>query len=58
MKPCCEDLTNREIGFGPREGFLVENFDLVVTHCTVCDCRHIEVAVDPLELNLTGTSLA
>lgn len=57
MKPCCEDLGNREIGFGPRGGFLVEDFDLIVTHCTVCDCRHMEQGVDPASLGLVGSAV-
>jgi hypothetical protein len=37
-------------GVEPRE-------DLVVTHCTVCDCRHFEIEAEPEELGLRGASI-
>jgi hypothetical protein len=28
-----------------------------VTHCTVCECRHFEASIDPLELGVQGGAL-
>jgi hypothetical protein len=59
MKECCQDLDNRAPGPGPRgvwEG-VREREDLVITHCTICDCRHFEVVVDPVELGAQGEPL-
>jgi hypothetical protein len=58
MKPCCEDLSNRAEGPGPRgwvgiEG-LEERDDVAVTHCTVCDARHVEATADPHVMKVRG----
>lgn len=49
---CCNDPANIQPGAGPRglQGALHE--DESVVHCTVCHCRHYDLAVDPLEIGL------
>lgn len=47
VKPCCQDEKNLS------EPSVVKD-DLTVRACTVCGCRHFELTVDPLHLNLRG----
>lgn len=56
MNLCCEDPANREAGPGPR-GMEGAPSEVTVTHCTVCECRHYEVEVDPLHLGVKGQAL-
>jgi hypothetical protein len=44
-------------GPGPRGLDTTPPEGVVVSHCHVCECRHFEVEVDPLVLNLTGAGL-
>lgn len=58
VKACCANPENRAEGAGPRGlGGHTPPEGVTVTHCAVCECRHFEVDVDPLVLNLTGASL-
>jgi hypothetical protein len=50
MKPCCEDLTKREVVPSDQP-------DVTITRCTVCGCRHFELSVDPGALGVTGMAL-
>jgi hypothetical protein len=57
MNACCENLENRADGPGPRGLDAEPPEDVTVTHCTVCECRHFEASIDPLELGVSGASL-
>lgn len=46
-KTCCQDDKNLSAPKEVRE-------DLVVRVCAACGCRHFELTVDPLHLNLRG----
>jgi hypothetical protein len=52
MNECCQDPENRADGLGPRGGADPPP-DVTVTYCSVCECRHFEAAIDPLELGVT-----
>jgi hypothetical protein len=58
MNECCQDETNRREGAGPRgmEG-IPPREDIVVTHCIVCECRHVEAEADPGEAVTRGAGL-
>ena len=57
LKPCCAEPGNRLDGPGPRGLETEPPEGVTVTHCVECECRHFEVQVDPLLLNLTGSGL-
>jgi hypothetical protein len=50
-KSCCKG------NLGPTETPNPSKPDLTVRTCQVCGARHYLLAVDPLELNLTGADL-
>ena len=49
-KECCKDPGN----LYRRPNDPEERKDLIIMRCKVCECRHFELSVDPLELNLKG----
>ena len=56
MNECCQDEGNRAAGYGPRgdtgmEG-AVDVKGVTVTYCTVCECRHVEMEADPVEIGV------
>jgi hypothetical protein len=53
MNECCQDPGNRREGPGPRGLDGDPPDDVTVTYCIVCECRHFEAAIDPLELGVT-----
>lgn len=55
MNACCEDAENRRDGPGPRGGEYGP--EVSVTHCVVCECRHIEVEAEPGVIGMRGASL-
>ena len=55
MNECCEQPENRADGPGPRGGDPPD--EVVVTHCSVCGCRHFEAELDPGEIGLKGAEL-
>jgi hypothetical protein len=61
MNDCCQDETNRRPGVGPRGGEGLEGVltreDTTVTHCIVCECRHVEAAADPGQMLSRGSGL-
>ena len=58
MKPCCANLENRVAGHGPRGDVgMPSHEDAEITHCRVCECRHVEVTLDPGQLGVVGMPL-
>jgi hypothetical protein len=59
MKPCCADPANREDGPGPRgmDGLGEPHPDVTITHCQVCECRHVEAEIDPGQIGVKGEAL-
>ena len=59
MNECCERLENRREGFGPRGAFSDDPLaaGVSVTHCVVCEARHVEMEADALEMGAEGASL-
>jgi hypothetical protein len=55
MNECCQQPENRRDGPGLRGA--EEREGLSVTHCVVCECRHFDLEVDPLEIGIEGQSL-
>lgn len=54
---CCNDLDNIAEGPGPRGLDHEPPEEVVVTHCTVCHCRHFEATLDPGQIGITGSPL-
>lgn len=58
---CCTKLENRRPGPGPRDWEGMEGLqgrpDITVTHCRVCESRHVEAYAEPGRLGLKGASL-
>lgn len=59
MKPCCANLENRAEGPGPRgmDGLGEPPPEVTITHCTVCECRHLEADLEPGHFGLKGAAL-
>jgi hypothetical protein len=55
MNECCLNLENRREGSGPRGGEYPPTIQ--VTHCVVCQCRHLEAEAEPGTVGLRGASL-
>ena len=49
MEPCCENPENRET--------VEDRGDLTVQKCTVCDRKHYELTVDPVEVGVKGRGM-
>lgn len=56
MNSCCEETENREAGPGPR-GAEGAPEDVDISHCTVCECRHFEVLLEPGVIGIKGRGL-
>ena len=59
MNDCCANAANREDGPGPRgmDGLGEPRDDVAITHCTICECRHLEAEADPGQLGVEGAAL-
>lgn len=55
VNACCADADNREDGPGPRGGNPPDS--ATMTHCKVCDCRHVVVDADMFDLGLEVSAL-
>jgi hypothetical protein len=57
--PCCREDENIEDGPGPRgmDGLGEPRDDVKITHCRLCECRHLEAEADPVQIGVDGAPL-